>query len=226
MMLDGHALLGLLAWAAIVGVDLVTAPQGLLSRPLVAATGAGWLAGDVEAGIRVGMVLELFALDVLPVGASRYPDYGAAAVGAAVLAAGAGPWAGIGAGTALGLALAALGGWTLQVIRHANTRALQSRTAELGRGEIHAILSLQRMALLRDLVRSFGLGVIAIMLALLARPLLADPAFARWSLVAAVAVGSAVGATAGGAIRTAGKGIRLRWLLAGAVVGTCWAVFA
>lgn len=214
----------LVVWAIVVGVDLVTAPQGLLSRPLVAAAVAGWLAGDVAAGLRIGVVLELFALDVLPVGASRYPDYGAAAVGAAVLAAGADRWAGLGAGTALGLALAALGGWTLQWLRHANTRALQAHTAALAAGEISAIDRLQWTAMARDAGRSALLGVVAVVLALIARPVIADPSARHWALVAAVAVGAAVAATAGGAIRTAGRGARLGWLAAGAVLGTCWAV--
>ncbi|MEP6472562.1 MAG: PTS sugar transporter subunit IIC [Gemmatimonadota bacterium] len=224
MSLDAVPLIPLLAWATLVGVDLVTAPQGLLSRPLVAATGAGWLAGDIEAGIRVGMVLELFALDVLPVGASRYPDYGAAAIGAAVLAAGADRWAGLGAGAALGLALAALGGWSLQLLRHANTRALSGRTAALAAGDGSAIVRLQWMALLRDIARSITLGAIAIFVAVLARPVVSDPANGHWILVAAVAVGAAAAATAGGAVRSAGRGLRLKWLMVGAVAGTCWAV--
>jgi PTS system mannose-specific IIC component len=224
MTVDGLPLIPLLLWSMIVGVDLVTAPQGLLSRPLVAAAGAGWLAGDMEAGLRVGVILELFALDVLPVGASRYPDYGAAAVGAAVLAAGADRWAGMGAGAALGLALAALGGWTLQWIRHANTRALQQYTAALAAGDAGAIVAMQRSALLRDMGRSISLGAFAVLVAIIARPVIADPTASRWILVAAVAIGAAGAATAGGAIRSAGRGQRLRWLVAGAVVGTCWAV--
>ena len=79
--------LSLVAWGTIVGVDLVSAPQGLLSRPLVAAAVTGWLLGDVAAGLQVGLVLECFALDVLPVGAAKYPDYGPGAVGATLYAA-------------------------------------------------------------------------------------------------------------------------------------------
>jgi PTS system mannose-specific IIC component len=212
----------LLGWATLVGVDLVTAPQGLLSRPLVAASVAGWLAGDVGAGIGVGVILELFALDVLPVGAARYPDYGAAAVGAAVLAAGADRWAGLGAGTALGLALAAVGGWTLQGLRHANTRALQVSAAALAAGDSSAIVRLQWMALLRDIGRSALLGGVAIATALAARPVIAATDPARWQMVAAVAVGCSIAAVTGGAIRTAGRGARLAWLVAGAAVGVCW----
>jgi PTS system mannose-specific IIC component len=74
--------LGLLLWGTVVAVDLVTVPQGLLSRPLVAATVAGAMAGDTLAGLMVGTVLELYALEVLPIGASRYPDYGPASVAA------------------------------------------------------------------------------------------------------------------------------------------------
>jgi hypothetical protein len=54
-------------------------PQAMLGRPLVAATVAGLLLGSVETGLLI-VLLECFALDVLPVGASRYPDYGPAAV--------------------------------------------------------------------------------------------------------------------------------------------------
>ena len=74
--LEPHVLLLLVLWGTIVALDLVSVPQAMLSRPLVAGAVAGWLAGDVEAGLRVGVVLELFALDVLPIGAVRYPDYG------------------------------------------------------------------------------------------------------------------------------------------------------
>ena len=84
----------------------------MISRPLVAGAVAGWLAGDVEAGLRIGVLLELFALDVLPIGAVRYPDYGPATVVAAAFAAGA-PWEfGLGLSAGLALVLAAAGGWT------------------------------------------------------------------------------------------------------------------
>jgi len=39
----GAVLPALLGWGTLVGLDLVSFPQGLLSRPLVAATGAGLL---------------------------------------------------------------------------------------------------------------------------------------------------------------------------------------
>src|ERR671911_2712979 len=109
----------LLLWGTLVGVDLVSVPQAMISRPLVAGTVAGALAGDIEAGLRLGVLFELFALDVLPVGAVRYPDYGPATVAAVALAADS-PWQfTLGLSAALGLAIAVLGGFTLQLVRRA-----------------------------------------------------------------------------------------------------------
>ena len=81
-------LLGLLGWGTLVGVDLVSFPQAMLSRPLIAGAGAGLVLGEPVAGLQIGLLLELFALDVLPVGAARYPDYGPGVIGAVVLASG------------------------------------------------------------------------------------------------------------------------------------------
>ncbi|HEY9383563.1 MAG TPA: PTS sugar transporter subunit IIC, partial [Gemmatimonadales bacterium] len=103
----------LLLWGTIVGLDLASVLQGLLNRPLVAGAVAGVIIGDPGAGLRIGAALELFALDVLPVGASRYPDYGAATVAAVALGAWQ-PWAAaLGPAVLLGLLLAQLGGVTI-----------------------------------------------------------------------------------------------------------------
>ena len=88
----------LLGWGTIVGLDVVTAPQSMVSRPLVAGAITGLLVSLVQpdlfqvppvmTGLMVGAVLELYALDVLPVGAARYPDYGPATVAATYAALG------------------------------------------------------------------------------------------------------------------------------------------
>src|SRR5256885_5216342 len=57
----------------------------MLSRPLVAATLAGALAGHAATGLVIGAALELVALETLPIGASRYPEWGSAAVVAGTL---------------------------------------------------------------------------------------------------------------------------------------------
>ena len=79
-MLDPLVVGSLLVWGTIVGVDLVSFPQAMLNRPLVAASVTGFLIGDLEAGLRIGLLLECFALDVIPIGATRYPDFGPASV--------------------------------------------------------------------------------------------------------------------------------------------------
>jgi mannose/fructose/N-acetylgalactosamine-specific phosphotransferase system component IIC len=72
--------LGLLG--GVVGIDATSVAQTMLSRPFIAATLAGLIAGRPEEGAILGAILELFALVILPVGAARYPETGTAAVAA------------------------------------------------------------------------------------------------------------------------------------------------
>ncbi len=218
-----HAVLLLVVWGTLVALDLVSVPQAMLSRPLVAGAVAGWLAGDLEAGLRVGALLELFALDVLPIGAVRYPDYGPATVVAAAFAAGA-PWElGLGLSIALALVLAIVGGWTLMFVRRWNARAIQRRAAALAAGESGAIRWLQYGGLVRDAARGALLTVLGLAAAWgLTRWVTLDrPTAVGLTLIA---VGSGLAAAAGGAVRSAGRGARLKWLLAGIGAGTILAV--
>jgi PTS system mannose-specific IIC component len=213
----------LLLWGTLVGLDLVSVPQAMISRPLVAGTVAGWLAGDWEAGVRIGVLFELFALDVLPVGAVRYPDYGPATVAAVALGTGA-PWEfGLGISAALGLVLAVLGGWSLQVVRRWNARSIQRRSAALAAGESSAIRWLQYGALLRDALRGFILTLIGLVLA---STITQWVRLDRQTAVAftLVAIGSALAAGASGAFRSSGRGPRLKWLVAGVGAGILIAV--
>jgi PTS system mannose-specific IIC component len=211
-------LLLLVGWGTVVGLDLVSVPQALVSRPIVAGCVAGWIAGDVEAGLRAGALFELFALDVLPIGAVRYPDYGPATVVAAALGAGV-PWElGLGLGAALGLVLAVLGGGTLQLVRRMNAHAIQHRAAALAAGESSAIRRLQYGGLLRDAVRGAGLTVTGLAAAwVLAGGARLDRATALGLTL--VSVGCALAAAVNGALRSAGRGARLRWLAAGVATG-------
>ena len=218
-------ILSLLVWGTVVGLDLVSVPQAMISRPLVAGTVAGWLVGDAEAGLRIGVIFELFALDVLPVGAVRYPDYGPATVAAVVLGAGA-PWElSLGLSAALGLVLAVLGGWSLQRVRRWNARAIQRRGAALAAGESSAIRRLQYGALLRDAARGFILTLLGIVLAATIKDMvgLDRPTAVALTLVA---IGSALAAAINGAFRNSGRSARLKWLLAGAGLGILLAVLA
>ncbi|HEV2147803.1 MAG TPA: PTS sugar transporter subunit IIC [Longimicrobiaceae bacterium] len=76
-------LLLLVLFGGVVAVDATSLGQFMLSRPVVAATLAGWIAGSPEHGALLGLFLEAFHLTVLPVGAARYPEGGPAAVAAA-----------------------------------------------------------------------------------------------------------------------------------------------
>lgn len=221
--LGAEQALALVLWGTLVGLDLVSVPQALLSRPLVAGAVAGCLAGDVSAGLRVGVLFELFALDVLPIGAVRYPDYGPATVAAVALCAGA-PWElGLGLSAALGLVMAVVGGWTLQLVRRSNARAIQQRAAALAAGQSSAIRRLQYGGLGRDAARAAGLTIGGLVLAW---------ALARWVrldrptavALTLVSVGSALSAVVNGALRSAGRGARLRWLAAGFGAGLLLAV--
>lgn len=213
----------LMVWGTLTAVDLVSAPQAMISRPIVAGAVAGWLAGDVEAGLRVGVLFELFALDVLPIGAVRYPDYGPATVAAAALGAGV-PWElGLGLAGALGLVLAVAGGWSLMLVRRSNARAIQQRAAALAAGEAPAIRRLQYGALLRDAARGATLTAVGLAAGwLLATGVRMDRGTAVG--LSLVCVGSALAAGVNGALRSAGRDARLRWLAAGAGVGLLLAV--
>jgi mannose/fructose/N-acetylgalactosamine-specific phosphotransferase system component IIC len=218
-----HVVIPLLLWGTLVGLDLVSVPQAMISRPIVAGVVAGLFAGDLEAGVRIGVLFELFALDVFPAGAVRYPDYGPATIAAVALGVGT-PWElGLGVSAALGLVLAVLGGWSLQVVRRWNARAIQRQSAALAAGESSAIRRLQYGGILRDAARGFILTLAGLVLA----STIADSVrLDRQTAVAftLVAIGSALAAAASGAFRSSGRGTRLKWLIAGVATGIVLAV--
>lgn len=69
-------LLAVVLWGIVVGLDATSVVQSMVSRPLVASTITGAILGHPAEGAALGVVLELFALLVLPIGASRYPESG------------------------------------------------------------------------------------------------------------------------------------------------------
>jgi mannose/fructose/N-acetylgalactosamine-specific phosphotransferase system component IIC len=220
-------LLVLLLWGTIVGLDVVTFPQSMVSRPLVAGTVSGMLIalvvpdvplGSIFTGMLVGSVLELYALDVLPVGAARYPDYGPATVAAVYAALGWRPEASLGGATAVGLLTAVLGGWTMQMVRRANAVAIQKKAADLAAGDTGAIRALQLGGIRRDIARSAGVTACGLLLGIVVWPLIpSGTENFRW--VSIVAVGGGVAAALGGAIRGAGRTRRLAWVMAGLAGG-------
>jgi PTS system mannose-specific IIC component len=139
----------------VLGLDTVSFPQAMLSRPIVGGTLAGALAGQPVAGLLVGATLELFAVETLPFGASRYPEWGSASVVGGVLAA---------SGTALDagrlcsavlatLMVAWLGGWSMVQLRRLNASLARRRHDAVARGGRRTVLGLQLAGLTADLTR-------------------------------------------------------------------------
>ena len=214
----------LFGWGTLVGLDLVSLPQVMISRPIVVGAVAGWLSGDPATGVMVGVILELFALESVAIGAARYPDYGAATVGAVVATHGGEGHGLIGQAVVLGLVLASVGGWTLSRLRHANATAVRRREASLRTGDPVAVAALQYGGLLRDLARSVTLSLLALLSGVAVRTAPALPDWASTGLLMVVIGGGLAGA-ASGALRNAGRGRRLRWLGVGALLGVLVAVF-
>lgn len=156
-------LLPLSLLGAVVGLDVVCFPQMMFSRPLVAATLAGALVGDATRGMLVGVVLELIAIATLPFGASRYPEWGSAAVvGGAIAASLDANRAGtVTIGVLGALATAWVGGWTLVKLRQWNAYLACRRRPALDAGARGAVIGLQLAGLTSDLVRAALLTAVA-----------------------------------------------------------------
>lgn len=217
--------LALLGLGTLVGMDLVSVGQLMIARPLVAGTLAGAILGDAGTGLMVGVLLELFALDVMPVGAVRYPDYGIGAVVAAATAV-QGPNAlGVGFAVALGLLVAYVGEKAMVVVRRRNSQDVRGLTDRLDAGDLRAVEALQYRGVLRDALRALLLTGGGIAAAHTLR--LLPPITTRGAVLLAVGVfGAAIGTAAAGAMRLSGRGLRLKWLTLGVVAGTAWVLIA
>ncbi|MBE0594415.1 MAG: PTS sugar transporter subunit IIC [Gemmatimonadales bacterium] len=213
----------LLVWGTLVGLDLATVGQVMIARPFVAGTVAGMILGDPLAGGTVGMVLELFALDVLPVGVSRYPDYGIGAVAAAATAAGSPGALGTGIAVCVGLVVAYLGELGIRVVRDANTRDVRRHREDLDAGRLHTIRGLHFRGLLRDLARSMGVTLVGLALAVV---VYLWPPVTRTGavLVTLVLIGASIGAATSGVLQAVERSAVLRWFGLGLVLGTLFVV--
>ena len=59
MNLPIEILIALLVWGTFVGIDLVSLPQMMIARPLVAGAIAGTILGDIPTGLKLGVIFEL-----------------------------------------------------------------------------------------------------------------------------------------------------------------------
>ena len=213
-------LLPLIILGALLGLDVVSFPQAMISRPLVAATAAGALLGEPLRGLLVGATLEFFALETLPFGASRYPEWGSAAVvGGALFAAQPDAQSGaLSTSVLAALATAWVGGWSMVQLRKLNAYWARQRHDAVARGSRRVVVGLQLYGMTADLAR--GALLTAIALALLGpadRAVLAswqaDPRISR-AVVAGLAAAVAAGAVWKVFHSTAGA----RWLFLGGLV--------
>jgi len=197
----------------VLGLDTVSFPQAMLSRPIVGATLAGAILGDAGAGLLVGATLELFAVDTLPFGASRYPEWGSAAVIGGALFTRAGTFdAGRLTTTVLGaLAIAWIGGWSMVQVRRLNARWARSRHDAVARGTRRTVIGLQMAGLGADFVR----GIVLTALGLVVLQPLQVAALERWDAGAPLSRAMVVGAAGAVSLGAA-------WKLFHAVPGFNW----
>jgi mannose/fructose/N-acetylgalactosamine-specific phosphotransferase system component IIC len=212
----------------VLGLDVVSFPQAMISRPIVAATLAGGLLGQAPSGMLIGAALELIALETLPFGASRYPEWGSAAVVGGVIF---GSHAAHPAGAMTLAVLAALattwvGGWTMVQLRKLNARWAAKRREALEAGARGSVISLQLIGMTADLARGFLLTAIAY--ALLAP--LAAFCIARWSVDArlsrSMVVGVAASVAGGAAWKLFHSTNGARWLFLGGLAVGLFMLFA
>ena len=210
---------------AVLGLDVVSFPQGMLSRPIVAATLAGVLAGSASSGLLIGAMLELVALETLPVGASRYPEWGSAAVVGGTLFAmteGTDTMTTPGAmciAALFAIATAWVGGRSMVLLRQLNGRLARRHIEDLAAGSARTVVGLQLTGIVADLLRGFVLTLVAMLAALPAQA----AALGRWgtSNLESRAVVVALAATvAGGAVWALVHAVpRARWLFLAGLVG-------
>jgi len=213
-------LLPLSMLGGLLGLDVVCFPQMMISRPLVGATVAGAFVGDTETGLLVGATLELIALATLPFGASRYPEWGSAAVvgGAISAALHAEPAGTVTVGVLVTLATAWVGGWTLVKLRVWNAWLARRKRGALEHGSRGAVVGLQLAGLTSDLVRAMLLTAVAYGLIFpVARAMVALWTFDEHvSRAVTVGAASAVAAAAAWTIFHSARGAR--WYFAGGLL--------
>ena len=215
-------LLPIAVLGAVMGLDVVSFPQAMISRPIVAATAAGALIGEADRGLVMGVALEFFALESLPFGASRYPEWGSAAVVGGALFAMSPDDAPAAMTVAVLAALitASVGGNSMVWMRKFLARVARSRQAALAEGSGRAVVGLQLAGMTSDLLRGFvlTLGALAFFSPLRTLVLATFTFPGTFSRAVVVSVASAVGLAAVWKVVRMTAGARW-WLLGGLAIG-------
>lgn len=186
---------------AMLGLDVVSFPQAMISRPIVASTMAGAFIGEPGRGLLIGVVLELIALDTLPFGASRYPEWGSAGVvgGALYAAQPPGMYGALPAAVLAALLTASISGWSMVVLRRSIGDKLTRCRDRIEDGSREALMSLHLTGMTLDLLRGAAVTLAGMMIfSPLVRAIVAiwetPPAMSRAVVVVAAAI------VAGGAL--------------------------
>ncbi len=207
---------------AVLGLDVVSFPQAMISRPIVASTLAGGLIGQPVRGLTMGVLLEFFALESLPFGASRYPEWGSAAVvgGSLFAAIPDGSAGAMSVAAFAALVTASIGSSSMVFLRRWNAIWARGQQRRIARGSGSAVVALQLAGLSADLIRG---GVLTLVALIVFSPLhLAivgtfsmSPVISR---AVVVSVASAVGLAAIWKVVRTTAGARW-WLAAGVAAG-------
>jgi mannose/fructose/N-acetylgalactosamine-specific phosphotransferase system component IIC len=150
---------------AVLGLDVVSFPQAMISRPIVASTLAGAFIGQPVRGLLIGIVLELIALDTLPFGASRYPEWGSAGVvgGALYASQSPGMYGALPAAVLAALLTASISGWSMVVLRRAIVGRLTRSRDRIEDGSREALMSLHLTGMSLDLLRGGSVTLVGML---------------------------------------------------------------
>lgn len=168
-MLDPLSLILLILLGMLFGLDTVSFPQAMISRPICSATVTGIMLGSPVSGITAGVVLEIMALDTLPFGASRYPDWGVAGVVAGAVASLLPEpltWSVVLLTIGSGLAAAALSSWSMVLLRYINVKVLKRYSSQLAEGQLTAIKKVHSLGIGLDALRAALVTAISILILL------------------------------------------------------------
>ena len=151
---------------ALLGLDVVSFPQIMISRPIVAATVAGAFIGNPPGGLLIGVVLEMIALDTLPFGASRYPEWGSASVvgGALFASQPSGLPGALPACVLASLLTASISGWSIVVLRRLIASRLEISRDQLEAGSRSALMSFHLSGMSMDLLRGAVVTTLAMLI--------------------------------------------------------------
>jgi mannose/fructose/N-acetylgalactosamine-specific phosphotransferase system component IIC len=150
---------------AVLGLDVVSFPQAMISRPIVASTLAGAFIGQPGRGLLIGVVLELIALDTLPFGASRYPEWGSAGVvgGALYASQPPGMHGALPAAMLAALLTASISGWSMVVLRRVIGDKLTRSRDRIEDGSREALMSLHLTGMSLDVLRGAAVTLVGML---------------------------------------------------------------